>query len=115
MRCSRTSIHVQSSESSSTDEWWGYHGLSNREVVRPCFGHWVYWPAHTNRLESFWSPMKCGHHGAFGQTSGRHLDRHVGESECRHNRRGLDAFYVLGRIVRGLDGKRLNYKDLAAT
>ena len=95
-----------------SDEWWGYHGLPNREVVRHGIGQWVDGQAHTNGLESFWSLMKRGYQGTYHKMSGKHLDRYVREFEGRHNSRPADTVEQMRRMARGMLGKRLSYREL---
>ena len=95
-----------------SDEWWGYHGLPNREVVRHGIGQWVNGQAHTNGLESFWSLMKRGFHGSYHKMSGKHLNRYVGEFAGRFNDRELDTIDQMTAMVRGMLGKKLTYSEL---
>ena len=95
-----------------TDEWWGYHGLPNRTVVKHGVGQWVDGQAHTNGLESFWSLMKRGYTGTYHKMSGKHLNRYVGEFAGRFNDRELDTIDQMTAMVRGMLGKHLTYKEL---
>ncbi len=56
--------------------------------------------------------LKRGYHGTYHHMSPTHLDRYVTEFAGRHNQRELDTVDQMGTMVRGLDGKRLRYKDL---
>ena len=58
--------------------------------------------------------MKRGYHGTYHKMSPWHLDRYVGEFEGRHNDRDSDTEDQMQRMVRGIEGKRLRYKDLIA-
>ena len=44
----------------------------------------------------------------------KHLDRYVGEFTGRHNMRGRDTIQQMSQVARGLDGKRLRYRELIA-
>ena len=44
----------------------------------------------------------------------QHLQRYVNEFVGRHNLREFDTIDQMGRIVTGMVGKRLRYKDLVA-
>ena len=44
--------------------------------------------------------------------SEKHLQRYVDEFSGRHNVRCLDTLDQMKSMVRGMDGKRLRYKDL---
>ena len=95
-----------------TDEWWGYHGLPNREVVRHGVGQWVDGMAHTNGLESFWSLMKRGYMGTYHKMSGKHLNRYVGEFAGRFNDRDRDTVDQMEAMARGMLHRHMSYKQL---
>ena len=97
-----------------SDEAAAYKELPNHESVNHGVGKYVDGMAHTNGLESFWSLMKRGYHGTYHKMSPWHLDRYVGEFEGRHNDRDSDTEVQMQRMVRGMEGKRLRYKDLIA-
>ena len=95
-----------------TDEHSGYAGLPNHEVVRHGAGEYVNGQAHTNGVESFWAMLKRGYHGTYHQMSVKHLVQYVNEFEGRHNQRDEDTVDQMAAIVRGMDGKRLRYREL---
>lgn len=95
-----------------SDEWWGYHGMPNRTVVKHGVGQWVDGQAHTNGLESFWSLMKRGYTGTYHKMSGKHLNRYVGEFAGRFNDRQLDTIDQMTAMVHGMLGKHLSYDQL---
>ena len=95
-----------------TDEHPGYRGLPNHTVVHHSAKEFVKDRAHTNGVESFWSLLKRGYHGTFHHLSAKHLNRYVNEFAGRHNVRALDTIQQMGLVARGLDGKRLRYRDL---
>ena len=97
-----------------TDESTVYNQFRNREAVCHSVGEFVRDQAHTNGLESFWALMKRGYHGTYHKMSPKHLNRYVQEFSGRHNIRGLDTLVQMALIVRGLDRKRLRYRDLVA-
>ena len=98
-----------------TDEWGGYHNLPRQHyVVRHSVGEYVREQAHTNGMESFWAAMKRGYTGVYHQMSKKHLGRYVNEFEGRHNARPMDRADQMAAMVRGSDGKRLQYQDLIA-
>ena len=68
--------------------------------------------AHTNGIESFWALLKRGYHGTYHQVSAKHLQRYVDEFSGRHNVRNLDTLDQMTAVAKGLDGKRLKYRDL---
>ena len=97
-----------------TDGEAGYVGLLNHETVKHSVGEYVRGQAHTNGIESFWSLLERGYSGTYQKMSPRRLNRQVGESAGRHNQRLADTIDQLAAMVRGMDGKRLSYKDLVA-
>ena len=68
--------------------------------------------AHTNGIESFWAMLKRGYVGTYHRMSPKHLHRYVDEFSGRHNIRTADTIDQMAAMVRGMDGKRLKYKDL---
>ncbi len=97
-----------------TDEHAGYRGLPNHTTIRHSAGEFVKEQAHTNGVESFWSLLKRGYHGTYHKMSVKHLDRYVSEFSGRHNSRGSDTLQQMGKMVQGMDGKRLRYQDLVS-
>ena len=95
-----------------TDEHRAYQGLTNHEAVKHSAGEYVNGMAHTNGVESFWALMKRGLNGTYHQMSEKHLGRYVDEFAGRHNQREADTIDQMGAMVRGMDGKRLRYREL---
>ena len=100
-----------------TDENRSYAPISGRykhETVNHSTGEYVKGMAHTNGIEAFWSLLKRAHKGTFHKISKKHLHRYVNEFVGRHNIRELDTLEQMAEILRGMDQKRLMYKDLIA-
>ena len=98
-----------------TDDAKAYWGIPfDHESVRHSVGEYVNGMAHTNGIESFWSMLKRAHKGTFHKLSPKHLDRYVGEFVGRHNIRRADTIDQMQAMVKGLEGKRLSYRDLVA-
>ena len=95
-----------------TDDHRSYQGLPNHEAVKHSAGEYVKGMAHTNGVESFWALMKRGIHGTYHQMSVKHLGRYVDEFAGRHNQREADTVDQMAGMVRGMDGKRLRYREL---
>ena len=96
-----------------TDDHGGYQGMPfEHETVKHSVGEYVNGMAHTNGIESFWATLKRGYHGTFHHVSEKHINRYVGEFSGRHNDRPKDTLDQMQAIVRGLVGKRLQYRDL---
>ena len=96
-----------------TDDHGGYHGMPfEHETVKHSVSEYVNGMAHTNGIESFWALLKRGYHGTYHHMSEKHINRYVGEFSGRHNDRSKDTLDQMRAIVRGLVGKRLQYRDL---
>ena len=98
-----------------TDDHGSYVGLGSEfrhRAVRHSIRQYVDGQAHTNGIESFWAMLKRGYCGIYHQMSPKHLQRYVNEFAGRHNARSLDTIDQMKAMVRGMDGKRLRYKDL---
>ena len=97
-----------------TDGEPAYASLPRHAAVRHSVGEYVRGEAHTNGMESFWAMLKRGYVGVYHHMSPEHLDRYVGEFEGRHNARSNNTIDQMAGMVRGAEGKRLNYVDLIA-
>ena len=100
-----------------TDEhrsYFGLHGDYRHVAVQHKIKQFVDGQAHTNGIESFWSLLKRGYYGTFHRISPQHLQRYIDEFAGRHNVRPLDTLDQMAKMVRGLDGKRLRYRELVA-
>ena len=95
-----------------TDDHRSYLGLPHHAAVRHSVGQFVNGAAHTNGIESFWSLLKRGYHGTYHKMSVKHLDRYVSEFAGRHNIRECDTIQQMSLVARGLDQKRLRYREL---
>ena len=98
-----------------TDDARAYRGMPRRhEAVKHSVSEYVRGMAHTNGMESHWASLKRGYDGVYHQMSATHLHRYVAEFEGRHNDRPADTVDQMGRMVKGMEGKRLRYQDLIA-
>ena len=98
-----------------TDDHGGYQGMPfDHETVKHSISEFVNGMAHTNGIESFWATLKRGYHGTYHHMSEKHLDRYVNEFSGRHNARPLDTIVQMAKIVQGMGGKRLRYRELVA-
>ena len=97
-----------------SDEASAYDDILDREAVRHGVGEYVRGQAHINGMESFWSMMKRGFNGTYHKMSPKHLQRYVHEFAGRHNIREADTIDQMGSVVRGLERKRLRYRELIA-
>lgn len=106
--------HTEDGTKVYSDEASAYETILEHEAVRHGVGEYVRGQAHINGMESFWSMMKRGFNGTYHKMSPKHLDRYVNEFSGRHNIREADTVDQMRRVARGLDGKRLRYRDLTA-
>ena len=97
-----------------TDGEAGYVGLPRHAAVRHSVGEYVRGQIHTNGIESFWSMLKRGYVGTYHKMSPKHLQRYVTEFAGRQNVRKLNTMRQMVLLARGLEGKRLPWKDLTA-
>ncbi len=98
-----------------TDDHGGYNRLwlnFEHASVRHSVREYVKGQAHTNGIESFWAMLKRGYYGTYHRMSEKHLQRYVNEFSGRHNIRSLDTIDQMGQVVRGMEGKRLRYREL---
>jgi hypothetical protein len=69
---------------------------------------------HTNTIENYFSILKRGINGVYHHVSQQHLKRYLAEFDFRYNERaalGVNDEARADRLVRGIVGKRLMYKD----
>ena len=69
---------------------------------------------HTNTLEGFFSVFKRGLVGVYQHCSEAHLHRYLAEFDFRYNTRvrlGISDEERADRLIRGIIGKRLTYRD----
>jgi transposase-like protein len=70
---------------------------------------------HSNTVESAFSLLKRGIYGTFHNVSRKHLHRYVAEFDFRWNARKMDDGARTALAIRKADGKRLRYREPAAT
>ena len=63
-------------------------------------------------MESFWALLRRGYYGTYHKMSPKHLQRCVDEFSGRHNARSMDTTEQMQSVARGMDQKRLRYRDL---
>ena len=97
-----------------SDEAAAYAGMEEfaHEAVKHSAGEYVRGQAHVNGLESFRALLKRGYHGTYHHMSPQHLKRYVTEFAGRHNNRRADTAEQMRRMVHGLLGKTLTYRQL---
>jgi len=94
--------------------------FEKHDSVNHSLGEYVRGPVHTNTIEGYFSILKRGINGVYHHVSQQHLKRYLAEFDFRYNERaalGVDDKARADRLIRGIVGKRLMYKDssLAST
>jgi len=87
----------------------------DHDSVKHSLSEYVKGGVHTNGIESLWSLIKRAHNGTFHKLSPKHLDRYIQEFAGRKNIRDQDTIEQIASIRRGMEGKRLRYKQLIAS
>ena len=85
------------------------HGTVNHSI-----GEYVRGDVHTNTVEGYFSVFKRGIMGTYHHISPQHLKRYLAEFDFRYNTRaslGVDDESRADRLIRGIVGKRLTYRD----
>lgn len=100
-----------------TDESTSYTGLQaayQHSVVNHSVGEFVRESAHTNTAENFFSLLKRAIKGTYVAVAPWHLFRYCEEQGFRFNGRQLNDARRFLLLLRGVVGKRLTYRQLAA-
>jgi len=87
------------------------------ETVNHGADEYVRGNAHTNTIEGYFSILKRGISGVYHHVSQQHLRRYLGEFDFRYNERaglGVDDQSRTFKVLRGIAGKRLTYRDSSA-
>lgn len=61
-----------------------------------------------------WSLMERAYHGTYHKMNPKNLRRYVTEFEGGYNDRRADTIRQMERMVRGMIGRRLQYRELVA-
>jgi transposase-like protein len=88
--------------------------LTGHETVNHSIGEYVRGDVHTNTIEGYFSILKRGIMGTYHHVSPQHLKRYLAEFDFRYNERqslGVNDEARADKLVRGIVGKRLTYKD----
>lgn len=100
-----------------TDEYPVYKtlGLSDHQTVNHKSGEYVRGEIYSNTAEGFFSLLKRGINGTFHHVSRGHLNRYCDEFAFRYENRKMSDAQRATVLVSGAEGKRLTYKQPAAT
>ena len=113
--------HVSSGSHVMTDEAGQYAHLwehfAAHDFVRHSAGEYGRGEIHVNTVEGFYSVFKRGMKGVYQHCCEHHLHRYIAEFDFRYNHRvrlGINDEERTDRILRGIVGKRLMYRDSSA-
>ena len=109
--------HVRSGSTICTDENPSYGGVANRHrTVNHSAKEYVNGMAHTNGIESVWAVLKRGFNGIYHNWSKKHCHAYMNEFTFRLNEGHCDRDTQdrLGDLFRGMAGKTITDKELAA-
>lgn len=99
------------SDTSGLDLRWQF---ARHETVNHSIGEYVRGDAHTNTIEGYFATLKRGITGTYHHVSPQHLKRYLAEFDFRYNERaalGVPDEARADKLVRGIVGKRLTYRD----
>ena len=101
-----------------TDEAGEYYHLgkefARHETVNHSADEYVRGDAHSNTVEGYFSILKRGIIGTYHHVSEAHLKRYLAEFDFRYNERsalGVDDKTRAAKAVKGIEGKRLTYRQ----
>lgn len=109
--------HVEPDALMMTDEFSVYKALGrlNHLTVNHGAGEYVRAGAHVNTAEGFFSLLKRGINGSYHHVGRGLLNRYCDEFSFRYEHRKVSDGHRAGLLVKGGDGKRLTYKQPAAS
>lgn len=88
--------------------------FASHETVNHGRDEWGRGDVHTNTIEGFFSVFKRGMKGIYQHCNEQHLHRYAAEFDFRYNNRaalGVDDEERAERLIRGIIGKRLTYRE----
>jgi transposase-like protein len=100
-------VYVQANPPLSAD--FAEHGYVSHGI-----GEYVRGDIHTNTIENYFSVLKRGMTGVYQHCGKQHLKRYLCEFDFRYNHReklGYDDLARAAMALRGIEGKRLMYRD----
>ena len=109
--------HVDEDAVMMTDEFPMYKllGRKKHHSVNHSVGEYVRADVHTNTAEGFFSILKRGINGAYHHVSRGHLPRYCDEFAFRYGHRKVSDGERATLLVAGAEGKRLTFKQPAAS
>ena len=109
-------IHERTTDGAKvyTAEALAFAGMPKREAVKHSVGEYVNGRAQATSMESFWGMTKRSYHGTCRWMRPKHLRHYVNEFSGRHNIRPSGTIDQVRTFIRGLEGKRLQYREFTA-
>jgi transposase-like protein len=112
--------HVERGATMMTDELRAYKAVSKRtgrkhETVNHATDEYVRGNAHVNTAEGFFSLLKRGITGVYHHVGRGHLNRYCDEFSFRYDLRKVSDSERAEQLVVSAEGKRLTYKQPAAS
>ncbi|MEJ0062598.1 MAG: IS1595 family transposase [Alphaproteobacteria bacterium] len=86
-------------------------GFAGHETVNHSAGEYGRGEAHINSAENYFSLLKRGITGTFHHVSQQHLARYVAEFDFRFNTRKITDGERTAVALKGVEGKRLTYRQ----
>ncbi len=113
----KTVLTEQASKESHlmTDEHKSYNKVgkefSDHSIVKHCMKQYTKGIAHVNTCENFYSLLKRGLVGTFHHVGEQHLQKYANEFDFRYNSRKVSDSIRTDAALKGIEGKRLYYRD----
>lgn len=109
--------HIEAGSRLLTDEYGPYRKAAKKaglvhETVTHSRDEYVRGDVHSNGIEGYWSQLKRQIFGIHHWVSRKHLDRYVGESVWRYNRRDVTEGFRFNELLAITCGSRLTYPQL---
>jgi hypothetical protein len=113
------SAHAAPEAELMTDDYYAYRSVGAQQkrhgVVKHANKEYVRGNDHTNTIEGFFSLLKRGINGVYHHVGRGHLGRYCDEFAFRYEHRKVSDGERAGLLVKGGDGKRLTYRQPAAS
>lgn len=90
------------------------HEFASHGIVHHNKGEYGRGKTHTNTIEGFFSIFKRGMKGVYQNWSRRHLHRNLAMFDFRYNERKIADYERADRMLAGIVGRRLMYRDSSA-
>ena len=97
-----------------TDDFKSYKWARNEfkhGIIQHSYQEYVKGNVHTNTVEGFFSILKRGINGTYQHVIAKHLHRYLTEFDFGYNMRKLEDAARTVCVFRGIEGKRLLYRD----